>query len=45
MQEMMINCKVRPQNRLDDLMRIEREYGKVNINEFYGKEEGSINDV
>ena len=32
MQEMMLECKIRSHNKMEDVERLEREFGKIRIN-------------
>ncbi len=43
--EVMLNAKMRVRNKVNNIMEIEQNLGRVNINEFYIKEEGNIDEI
>lgn len=43
--EMMLNLKVKNKNQMQALLRIEHETGRIQVNQFYGKEEGMIDEM
>jgi hypothetical protein len=44
-QDLMLESKLKIRNKMPTIMQISNQTGRVHINEFYMKEEGSIADI
>jgi len=44
-QELMLESKLKIRNKMPTIMQISNQTGRVHINEFYMKEEGSIAEI